>query len=155
MDFLRRLVPFVVALLLALPQAAGSAPAKCTPLLLWGDGRHDDTLALNAWFRGDDVLWAETGKAVGPAITGRTFRLSAAVYVSAGTDRSLERFRLTWPERGETVAGGAIRTGGEPAGEPVLTGVSIVGGDSGEGVPFDAADPGRDDEKARTSCLIS
>ena len=80
-------------------------------IVLWGDGRHDDTHALNAWLRGEDAIWADSGAAVGAVISGRTFRLSAAVYVRAGTGRVLETFRLLWPERGETVSGGTIRAG--------------------------------------------
>ncbi|HZU89647.1 MAG TPA: hypothetical protein VE993_10370, partial [Stellaceae bacterium] len=56
---------------------APAAPDSCrpTPLALWGDGRHDDTAALNAWFRGDKVVWADSGRPVGPEIAGHTFKL--------------------------------------------------------------------------------
>ena len=63
------------------------------PVVLWGDGRHDDTAALNAWLRGHDAIWADTGEPVGAAIGGRSFRLSSAIYVQAGTGRVLRDFR--------------------------------------------------------------
>jgi len=112
-----------------------------TQNILWGDGRHDDTAALNAWLRGEDAVWADSGRSVGPAIAGRSFRLSSAIYVIGGTGRSLQEFRLLFPERGEVVTGGTVRAGNDPDQPPVSTGVDIVGGDSGEGVPFDAPDP--------------
>ncbi len=120
---------------------AGEAP-QCArgDMVLWGDGRHDDTAALNAWLRGDGLIWAETGEPVGPVIADRTFRLSAAVYAGGGTGRKLERFRLVWPERGETVSGGTVLSGDNPDAAPVVSGVTIVGGDPGEGVPFDSPD---------------
>jgi hypothetical protein len=63
-------------------------------------------------------------------------------------------FRLLWPERGETVSGGAIVSGDDPDKAPVSTNIAIVGGDSGEGVPFDIADPAvAHDSKA--SCATS
>src|SRR5437660_11795130 len=91
------------------PVHAAEAP-QCArgDMVLWGDGRHDDTAALNAWLRGDTLVWAETGEPVGPVIADRSFRLSAAVYAVGGTGRTLERFRLFWPERGETVSGGTV-----------------------------------------------
>ena len=50
------------------------------------------------------------------------------------------RFRLIWPERGETVSGGTVMSGVDPDMAPVVSGVTIVGGDPGEGVPFDSPD---------------
>jgi len=64
-------------------------------IVLWGDGRHDDTAALNAWLQGEDLVWAETGEPVGEAITGHIFRLSSAIYVLGGTGRRLDSFRLS------------------------------------------------------------
>ena len=129
----------------------------CMPaeIVLWGDGRHDDTRALNAWLRGQPAIWGEDGQPVGAAIAGRRFRLSSAIYVPGGTGRSLEDFRLLWPERGEIVAGGTIRSGGNPNAAPVTSGISISGGDPGEGKPFEtpAAAPSKPDPKA--SCAIS
>lgn len=136
-----------------------SAPAteaqRCVraEVILWGDGRHDDTTALNAWFAGREATWAETGKPVGPVISGHQFRLSAAVYVPGGTGRELENFRMLWPERGETVSGGQIRSGHDPDAAPVAAGIDIVGGDGGEGKPFEAPEPPPSDP--RSSCAIS
>jgi hypothetical protein len=142
--------------LLAAPTAAFAAePPKCAPLLLWGDGAHDDTLALNAWWRGDPVIWAQTGEAVGDTIASRDFRLSSAIYVPAGSNRTLQRFRMLWPERHEIVSGDAVSSGGDPDAEPVAINIHIVGGDSGEGVPFSTPDPPPSDHADRSSCLTS
>jgi len=124
---------------------ARAATPDCVPaqLVLWGDGRHDDTVALGAWLQGKDAVWASSGEPVGAAITGHSFRLSSAVYVTAGTGRRLDDFRLLWPERGETVSGGTIATGNDPEKPPALVGVDVVGGDADEGQPFEAPDPPR------------
>ena len=124
-------------------------------IVLWGDGRHDDTTALNAWLHGASAIWAESGEPVGAAIAGHSFRLSAAVYVRAGAARRLDGFRMVWPERGETVSGGSISSSSDPAQAPIVSGIRISGGDPGEGVPFDAPDAapsGPDDE---ASCATS
>lgn len=137
--------------------AANAAPQDCVKaeVILWGDGKHDDTAALSAWLRGANASWALTGKPVGARIFGHSFRLSAAVYVAAGSGRQLDDFRLLFPERGETVSGGTIMAGNDPDKPPVMSGVTIRGGDSGEGVPFDLPDlhPGR--HPSGTSCAIS
>ncbi len=148
----------LVAALLALATSAhATAEQYCTPtdIVLWGDGRHDDSAALNAWFAGKPAIWAASGEPVGRQIAGRSFRLRDALYVRAGTGRRLENFRLLWPERGETVAGGAILTGSDPDAAPILSGVSILGGDASEGVAFHAPDeaPARPDAEA--SCAVS
>src|SRR5437868_15504173 len=87
-----------LAALLAMTALAGLSPASrgaeqhCVraDIVLWGDGKHDDTTALGAWFGGADAVWAATGEPVGVAIAGHSFRLSDAVYVPAGTGRRLE-----------------------------------------------------------------
>jgi hypothetical protein len=151
-----------ILIVLAIAAVLGHAPARAdeqrcvrTENILWGDGRHDDTVALNAWLRGEDAVWAISGEPVGAAIAGRSFRLSAAIYVIGGTGRSLEDFRLLFPERTETVAGGTIRAGSDPDQPPASAGVQITGGDSSEGIPFETPDPApvRADDKA--SCPIS
>jgi hypothetical protein len=153
----------VVALLLAmthsgwLAAAATAAPQDCVKaeIILWGDGKHDDTAGLGAWLRGANATWAITGKPVGARILGRSFRLSSAVYVSAGTGRQLDDFRLLFPERGEVVSGGTINAGDDPDKAPVLSGVTIRGGDSGEGVPFDQPDLHSGRRPNEASCAIS
>jgi hypothetical protein len=145
----------VVTLSQLATQAAEPQHCVAAEIVLWGDGRHDDSAALNAWFHGADAVWAENGEPVGESIAGHSFRLSAAVYVTGGTGRRLDDFRLLWPERGETVAGGTIRSGTDLDAAPVISGISITGGDPGEGIPFEAPDPapaGRDKE---ASCGIS
>ena len=91
------LVIFVSALAVS-PPARAEDQSKCaaTPHLLWGDGEHDDTAALNAWFRGEVVIWAQTHEPVGAEIADRSFLLSSTVYVSGGTGLRLEHFRMIW-----------------------------------------------------------
>jgi len=150
-----------LAILLAMtvpPRSALAAEGtRCArgDIVLWGDGRHDDTAALNAWLQGDNLVWAESGEAVGDGITGRSFRLSAAIYVPGGTGRRLESFRLVWPERGETVTGGTVRAGDDPDLAPLLSGVEIVGGDPGEGVPIDTPDVSPHDRRDPARCAVS
>jgi hypothetical protein len=62
---------------------------------------------------------------------------------------------MLWPERGETVAGGAIRSGTDPDAAPVITGISITGGDPGEGIPFEAPAPSPAVRDKEASCGIS
>src|SRR3954449_3614587 len=112
----RLVVPLLAATAYVAVLPAHAATQDCTkvPVVLWGDGRHDDTAALNAWLRGRDASWADAGTPVGAAISGRRFRLSSAIYVQAGTGRMLRDFRLEWPERGEVVTGGMIAAGADP-----------------------------------------
>jgi hypothetical protein len=142
---------------LALPRSLPAEPQHCVPadIVLWGDGRHDDSAALNAWFRGADAIWAENGEPVGAAIAGHSFRLSAPVFVPGGTGRRLEAFRMLWPERGEIVSGGSIVSGSDAASAPILSGVDIIGGDPGEAVPFDAPDTAPAARDNLASCGIS
>jgi hypothetical protein len=147
----------LIAALIAVSPAAAEAPSKCAaaPPVLWGDGEHDDTAALNAWFQGDNVIWAQTHEAVGSAIADRTFRLTAAVYVPSGTGRKLERFQLVWPERQEIVSGGTLRTGDDPKLPPVADGITMTGNDPDEGVPFPAPDPEPREHGIPKHCLTS
>jgi len=150
---------FLLAVFLALSQAPALAAEtpQCArgDMVLWGDGEHDDTAALNAWLRGDNLVWATTGAPVGEAIADRVFRLSSVVYVPGGTGRRLDRFRLVWPERGETVTGGTVRSGDDPEAAPIVTGVEIVGGDPGEGVPLETPDIARIDRSNPARCAVS
>jgi hypothetical protein len=152
-----RCLALLVPAVLFSAEPAIAAPQDCArvPVVLWGDGRHDDTAALNAWLRGRDAIWAGSGTPVGAAIGGRRFRLSSAIYVQAGTGRVLRDFRLEWPERGETVTGGTIMTGADPDAVPLQSGVTISGGDPGEGVPFDVPDREPDHAAPDASCAIS
>lgn len=157
-------VPRVAALsLLLLASAAGLTPAPAaarencggTLFVLWGDGKHDDTAALNAWFRGDRVIWGETGSTVGPQIAGHEFRLSSAVYISSGKDRRIEDFRFVWPERKEVVAGGTIAAGRDPNQPPVASGLTKIGVGPGEGVPYHSPAPKPAAPADATGCLVS
>src|SRR6201993_4491805 len=125
----------IVVLIAAVSPAGAEDQSKCSaaPPVLWGDGEHDDTAALNAWFRGETVIWAQTHEDVGAEIADHTFRLSSVVYISSGTGRTLERFRMVWPERQETVSGGTIRSGDDPDLPAVAEGVKTIGADPDEG----------------------
>jgi hypothetical protein len=151
------LLPIAVIAALSFAPAGDAEPQHCVhaDIVLWGDGRHDDSAALNAWFGGEAAIWAESGEPVGAAIAGRSFRLSAPLYVSGGTGRRLEDFRMLWPERGEIVSGGSIVSGGDPAQAPIVSRVHIIGGDPGEGTPFDAPDTAPAGLGNPASCAIS
>ncbi len=155
----RRPLLLLIAVIAALSftPARAAEPQHCVRagIVLWGDGRHDDSAALNAWFGGAAAIWAESGEPVGASIAGHSFRLSAPLYVSGGTGRRLEDFRLLWPQRREIVSGGSIASGGDSAQAPIVSGISITGGDPGEGVPFDAPDPAPAGHDDRASCAIS
>ncbi len=142
---MKLLAATLLAALLVLSTAKAEEQSKCAaaPRLLWGDGEHDDTAALNAWFRGETVIWAQTHETIGAEIADRTFLLSSVVYISSGTGRKLERFRMVWPDRQETVSGGTIRSGDDPDQPPVAEGVTTIGADPDEGVPYEgpAAEP--------------
>ena len=155
---MRLLAAFLLAALLALASAkAEEQQSKCpaAPHLLWGDGEHDDTAALNAWFRGETVIWAQTHETVGAEIADRTFLLSSTVYVAGGTGRRLEHFRMIWPWRNEVVSGGTIVTGNDPDVEPRTDGITMVGADSDEGVPYKTPDLEPVDHGVPRHCLTS
>ncbi len=136
------------------PAGAGDGSGCAKLLVLWGDGKHDDTAALNAWFRGDPVVWGESGGSVGPQIAGHVFRLSAPIYISSGTGRTIQRFQFVWPERKELVSGGTIVAGADPNRPPVATGITKIGAGPNEGVPFPSATP-KPANPDHTDCLVS
>jgi hypothetical protein len=146
-----------LAMFVALSAAIADEPSKCAPAphLLWGDGEHDDTAALNAWFQGETVIWAQTHDPVGAEIADRTFLLSSVVYISSGTGRKLERFRMVWPERKETVSGGAIVAGNDPDQPPIADGITKIGADPDEGVPYETPDPEPREHGIPKHCLTS
>src|ERR1700738_1736565 len=82
----------LLAVLMAVSPAAADAPTDCAaaPPVLWGDGQHDDTAALNAWFRGETVVGAQTHVTAGSRTADRSFLLSATVYVHGGARRQKE-----------------------------------------------------------------
>jgi hypothetical protein len=151
----RLLILVLLAFAVASPAAADDS-SKCNGKLfvLWGDGRHDDTIALNAWFRGDPVVWGDNGRTVGVQIDRRIFRLTSPVYIRSGTQRRITNFKFVWPRRNEIVAGGTIAASGDPDRPPVATGLTKIGASPNEGVPYQdkAAKPAKPD---RTGCLIS
>jgi hypothetical protein len=129
----------LLAALMAVSPAAAEEPSDCAaaPPVLWGDGQHDDTAALNAWFRGETVVWAQNHVMIGSEITDRSFLLSATVYVHGGTGRKMERFQMLWPHRNEVVSGGTILTGSDPQEPPTAEGITKINADPDEGVPYD------------------
>jgi hypothetical protein len=150
-----RFIGALAAIAISTADAAESQHCAPAEIVLWGDGRHDDTAALNAWWHGAEAVWADSGAAVGAVIAGRSFRLSAAIYVPGGSGRRLDNFHLLWPERGEVVAGGTIAAGTDPDSAPLLSGVNIQGGDPGEGKPLDLPDPVPALPNTATSCATS
>ena len=136
---------------------ADAAPQDCArvPVVLWGDGSRDDTAALNAWLRGHDAIWGDTGTPVGAVIKSRLFRLSSAIYVHAGTGRILRDFRMEWPEHGQVVTGGTIEAGDDPDAPPLQSRVTITGGGPGDGVPFEIPDEEAGQARSDASCAIS
>jgi hypothetical protein len=148
---------FLLAVLAAALPARAEDRSDCAvaPRILWGDGEHDDPAALNAWFRGETVIWAQTHEPVGAEIAGRTFLLSSTVYVSGGTGLRLEHFRMIWPWRNEVVSGGTIVTGNDPDAEPRTEGITMVGADSDEGVPYKVPDLEPREHGIPKHCLTS
>jgi hypothetical protein len=154
------LIPIATALLVALvalSPAEAEEQSKCAaaPSALWGDGEHDDTAALNAWFRGETVIWAQTHEAVGAEIADHNFLLSSTVYIHSGTGRKMERFQMVWPHRNEVVTGGTIATGNDPDGQPVADGITKINADPDEGVPYKTPDPEPLDHGIPKHCLTS
>jgi hypothetical protein len=147
----------LLLMLVAVSPAIAEERSDCAaaPPVLWGDGEHDDTAALNAWFRGETVIWAQTHEPVGAEIADHTFRLSSTVYVRGGTGLQLEHFRMIWPWRHEIVSGGTIVTGNDPDREPRTEGITMVGADPDEGVPFKAPDPEPREHGIPKHCLTS
>jgi hypothetical protein len=151
-----KLAILLLATTAVLTPASAADRGKCAGKLfvLWGDGKHDDTAALNAWFRGDPVIWGNSGRSVGPQIADRIFRLSSPVYISSGAGRTIEHFQFVWPERKELVGGGTIVAGTDPNQPPVATGLTKIGAGPNEGVPYPSKTP-KPAEPDRTDCLVS
>ena len=147
----------IVILFAALSAAEAEERSSCAaaPPVLWGDGEHDDTSALNTWFRGETVIWADTHQPVGAEIADRTFLLSSTVYISGGTGLRLEHFRMVWPWRNEIVSGDTIATGNNPDTEPRTEGITMVGADPDEGVPYKAPDREPNEHGIPKHCLTS
>jgi hypothetical protein len=142
---------------LAIPAgwAAEKPDCEAAGLALWGDGKHDDTKALNAWFKGDRVVWAQTGRAIGSEIAGHDFLLSSTVFIPSGTGLRFERFQMIWPARKERVSGGTILTGNDPDKPAIVVGIVKIGAGPDEGVPYDAPPPKRGTRDLPESCLVS
>jgi hypothetical protein len=154
---MKHLAAALLALLAATAPAWADEESKCAaaPLVLWGDGEHDDTAALNSWFRGETVLWAQTRETVGSEISDRRFLMSSTLYIHGGTGRKMERFQMVWPQRNEVVSGGTIAAGDDPDGEPVADGITKVNADPDEGVPYDGPELEPHEHGIPKHCLTS
>ncbi len=152
-----RIAAGLLAVLIAMPPAVAEDRTKCAdaPPVLWGDGEHDDTAALNAWFRGETVVWADTHQAVGSEIADRTFLLSSTVYIHSGIERKLERFQMVWPHRNEVVSGGTIEAGKNPDDPPITDSITKVNSDPDEGVPYNGPPPEPTENGIPRHCLTS
>src|SRR5262249_14322923 len=156
-SFLISLATAALAVLTGPVAANAEEQSKCVaaPHLLWGDGEHDDTAALNAWLRGETVTWAQTHEAVGAEIADRTVLLSATIHSSTGSGRKLVRFRMIWPSRNEIVSGGTIAAGDDHDQPPLAEGITTVGADPDEGVPYVTPDPEPREHGVPRHCLTS
>ena len=136
---MKRIAAAMLAALVAVSPAAAEDQSHCAaaPPVLWGDGEHDDSAALNAWFRGETVVWAQTHQTIGSVIADRKFLLSATLYIHGGTGRKMERFQMVWPHRNEIVSGGTILAGDDPQAVPIANGITKINSDPDEGVPYD------------------
>ena len=154
---MRLIAAALAAAALSLSPAKAEEQSNCAaaPRVLWADGEHDDTAGLNAWFRGEAVMWAQTHEPVGAEITDRTFLLSSTVYVAGGTGLRLDHFRMIWPWRKEVVSGGTITTGNNPDTEPHTEGITMVGADPDEGIPYKALDREPSEHGVPKHCLTS
>jgi hypothetical protein len=47
---------------------------------------------------------------------------------------------MIWPDRNETVSGGTILAGNDPDKPPVADGITTIGADPDEGVPYETPD---------------
>ena len=85
-QFFKRSVaaPAVAALV-----SKGEAIAAPRELVLYADGEHDDTTALNAWWVGKPVKW-DNGKPVSNVIRQRLFLVNTGLAI----DRKSERLVL-------------------------------------------------------------
>jgi hypothetical protein len=153
--------PVAAALILSalalMPARAAEKPdCEAAGFALWGDGKHDDTEALNAWFDGGRVVWAQTGRAIGREIAGHDFLLSSTVFIPSGTGLRIERFQMIWPARKERVSGGTILTGDDPDKAAIVVGIVKIGAGPDEGVPYAAPPPPRlGTRDLPESCLVS
>ena len=118
----------------------------------WGARRHGDAERVVSRRTG---AWAETHEPVGAEIADRSFLLNSTVYIRGGTGLQLEHFRVIWLWRNEIVSGGTIVTGGDPDVEPRTEGITMVGADPDEGVPFKTPDPEPREHGIPRHCLTS
>lgn len=81
----------------ALATAPTLVAAQPATMVLWGDGLHDDTAALQALLRGDPVRWASGEPFNGHLLAGKSFLLSRPIaFDSRGPVRRVENCRFAW-----------------------------------------------------------
>jgi hypothetical protein len=78
----------------AIVRASSLMPLYVPPLVLYGDGIHDDTQALSAALTGKRVSWADGRPVVGALVSGGAFLLSDTVQV--GSSATLSNAHLKW-----------------------------------------------------------
>jgi hypothetical protein len=78
----------------AIVRASSLMPLYVPSLVLYGDGIHDDTLALSAALTGERVRWADGRPVVGALVSGGAFLLSDTVQM--GGSATLSNARLKW-----------------------------------------------------------
>jgi hypothetical protein len=62
---------------------------------------------------------------------------------------------MVWTERQETVSGGTMRSGDDPDQAPVAEGVTTIGADPDEGVPYEGPPSEPLDHGVPRHCLTS
>jgi hypothetical protein len=78
----------------AIVRASSLMPLYVPPLVLYGDGIHDDTQALSAALTGERVRWADGRPVVGALVSGGAFLLSDTVRI--GDNATLSNAHLKW-----------------------------------------------------------
>jgi hypothetical protein len=82
----RSFIAGVTSLATAIAIAPRVVFAKPTPVL-YGDGKHDDTEALQAWFDGDRVVYSDGAVAGGPTLANREFLISGPITLRGNAER--------------------------------------------------------------------
>ena len=81
----------------AIVQASSLMPLWTPKLILWGDGIHDDSEALEAWLNGGRVLRPNKKLAEG-FLSGVELYLGHDILIKPGSFRTLQKVRIYTPK---------------------------------------------------------